>query len=128
MLLQIDREREGEQVDRALLKNVLGIFVEIGMSSMDAYEHDFEVALLADTAEFYSRKASTWIVDDSCPDYMRKAEECLRKEKERVGHYLHQSSETKLLEVRAFDASARTMEWHARGFWNCRIYPGTSIW
>eukprot|EP00243_Klebsormidium_subtile_P006329 TRINITY_DN2673_c0_g1_i1.p1 TRINITY_DN2673_c0_g1~~TRINITY_DN2673_c0_g1_i1.p1 ORF type:complete len:750 (+),score=285.37 TRINITY_DN2673_c0_g1_i1:24-2252(+) len=94
----IDREREGEQVDRALLKNVLGIFVEIGMSSMDAYEHDFEVALLADTAEFYSRKASTWIVDDSCPDYMRKAEECLRKEKERVGHYLHQSSETKLLE------------------------------
>lgn len=97
--LQIDREREGEQIDRALLKNVLGIFVEIGMSSMDAYEHDFEVALLADTAEFYSRKASTWIVEDSCPDYMRKAEECLRKEKERVGHYLHQSSEAKLLEV-----------------------------
>ncbi|KAJ7542027.1 hypothetical protein O6H91_10G086500 [Diphasiastrum complanatum] len=95
----IDREREGEQIDRALLKNVLGIFVEIGMGSMDAYENDFESYALQDTAAYYSRKASSWIEEDSCPDYMLKAEECLRREKERVGHYLHASSEQKLLEV-----------------------------
>lgn len=69
---QIDREREGEQIDRALLKNVLGIFVEIGMGSMDAYEQDFEIAMLQDTASFYSRKAASWIEEDSCPDYMLK--------------------------------------------------------
>ena len=28
-----------------------------------------------------------------------QAEECLKREKERVGHYLHASSEPKLLEV-----------------------------
>ena len=28
---QIDKEREGEQIDRALLKNVIDIFVEIGL-------------------------------------------------------------------------------------------------
>ncbi|CAA0834817.1 Cullin-1 [Striga hermonthica] len=94
----IDQEREGEQIDRALLKNVLDIFVEIGMGQMDYYEKDFEEALLNDTAAYYSRKASTWILDDSCPDYMLKAEECLKREKERVSHYLHSSSETKLLE------------------------------
>eukprot|EP01018_Ginkgo_biloba_P011463 Gb_23722 [translate_table: standard] len=94
----IDREREGEQIDRALLKNVLGIFVEIGMGNMDYYENDFESAMLEDTAAYYSRKAASWILEDSCPDYMLKAEECLKREKERVGHYLHADSEQKLLE------------------------------
>ncbi|CAI9785623.1 unnamed protein product [Fraxinus pennsylvanica] len=94
----IDQEREGEQIDRALLKNILDIFVEIGMGQMDYYENDFEDVMLQDTAAFYSRKASNWIVEDSCPDYMMKAEDCLKKEKDRVSHYLHSSSETKLLE------------------------------
>ncbi|KAJ9547630.1 hypothetical protein OSB04_020173 [Centaurea solstitialis] len=94
----IDQEREGEQIDRALLKNVLDIYVEIGMGQMDYYVNDFETAMLADSAAYYSRKASNWIVEDCCPDYMLKAEDCLRKEKERVSHYLHSSSEPKLLE------------------------------
>lgn len=94
----IDQEREGEQIDRALLKNILDIFVEIGMGQMEYYESDFEEDMLSDSAAYYSRKASNWIVDDSCPDYMLKAEDCLKKEKERVSHYLHSSSESKLLE------------------------------
>ncbi|THG01111.1 hypothetical protein TEA_024981 [Camellia sinensis var. sinensis] len=94
----IDREREGEQIDRALLKNVLDIFVEIGMGQMDHYENDFEADMLKDTEAYYSRKASNWILEDSCPDYMLKAEECLKREKDRVAHYLHFSSELKLLE------------------------------
>ncbi len=72
IITQIDREREGEQIDRALLKNVLGIFVEIGMGNMDAYETDFETSMLQDTAAYYSRKAASWIEEDSCPDYMLK--------------------------------------------------------
>ncbi|KAH0730543.1 hypothetical protein KY289_001731 [Solanum tuberosum] len=94
----IDQEREGEQIDRALLKNVLDIFVEMGMGSMDYYKYDFEDAMLKDTAAYYSCKASNWILEDSCSDYMLKAEECLEREKDRVSHYLHSSSETKLLE------------------------------
>ncbi|XP_060668932.1 cullin-1 [Ziziphus jujuba] len=94
----IDQESEGEQIDRALLKNVLDIFDEIGMGQIDYYEHDFEPAMLKDTAAYYSRRASNWILADSCPDYMLKAEECLRREKDRVSHYLHSSSEPKLLE------------------------------
>ncbi|CAN4091488.1 unnamed protein product [Withania somnifera] len=98
VIVLIDQEREGEQIDRALLKNVLDIFVGIGMGEMEYYENDFEDAMLKDTAAYYSRKASSWIVEDSCPDYMLKAEECLKKEKDRVSHYLHVTTETKLLE------------------------------
>ncbi|KAI8574685.1 hypothetical protein RHMOL_Rhmol01G0373800 [Rhododendron molle] len=94
----IDREREGEQIDRALLKNVLDFFVEIGMGQMVDYENDFEDYMLKDSASYYSRKASNWIVEDSCPDYMLKVEQCLEKERDRVSHYLHSSSEQKLVE------------------------------
>jgi cullin 1 len=36
--------------------------------------------------------------EDSCPDYMLKAEECLKAEEERVDGYLHIDSKSKLLE------------------------------
>ncbi|KAD6453837.1 hypothetical protein R6Q59_015626 [Mikania micrantha] len=98
VIFLIYQEREGRQIDRALLKNVLDIFVEIGMGQMEYYENDFESSMLKDTAAYYSSKASNWILEDSCPDYMLKAEECLKREKDRVSHYLHVSSEQKLLE------------------------------
>jgi len=93
----VDKEREGEHVNRGLIKNVTTIFVDIGMGMMDAYETDFEAFLLSVTGSYYKRKASAWIQEDSCPDYMIKAEDCLKLEKERVGHYLHANSERKLL-------------------------------
>ncbi|WCJ26040.1 cullin 1 [Euphorbia peplus] len=97
-IVLIDKEREGEQINRAVLKNVLGIYVEIGMGSMERYEEDFEASMIQDTGAYYSRKASIWILDDSCPDYMMKSEECLRKERDRVSHYFHSSTEEKLVE------------------------------
>jgi cullin 1 len=50
----------------------LDIFVGIGLGNMECYENDFEDFLLKDTADYYSIKAQTWIVEDSCPDYMLK--------------------------------------------------------
>ncbi|KAG6537038.1 hypothetical protein ZIOFF_002116 [Zingiber officinale] len=94
----IDQERCGEQIDRGLLKNVIEIFVEIGMGKMNYYKNDFEEEMLKETAAYYSRKASNWILVESFPDYMLKVEECLRREKDRVVHYLHVTSEPKLIE------------------------------
>ncbi|GJX66357.1 cullin-1 isoform X3 [Tanacetum coccineum] len=54
----IDQEREREQIDQALLKNVLDIFVEIGMGRMEYYENYFEASMLKDTTSYYSRKTS----------------------------------------------------------------------
>lgn len=97
MLKLVEAEREGEQVDRALVKNVLSIYQEVGMGQLERYEKDFEEALLVSTAEFYKRKAAAWIEDDSTPDYLIKAEECIKAEEERVDHYLHVSTKPKLL-------------------------------
>ncbi|KAK4717586.1 hypothetical protein R3W88_015924 [Solanum pinnatisectum] len=80
----IEKEREGEQIDRALLKNVLDIFAEIGRGEMEYYVNDFGDALLRDTQLIILGKL--------------QVEECLKKEKDRMSRYLHVSTEKKLLE------------------------------
>lgn len=97
VLKLIEREREGELIDRALVKNILDIFIEVGMGGMECYEKDFEEPLLQESAAYYKRKAAEWIAQDTCPEYMIKAEECLRLEEERVDHYLHAATKPKLL-------------------------------
>jgi len=97
----IRRERECEIIDRKLVKSVVEIFVEMGGSrnSLEVYVTDFEDMLLSTTADFYSRESSKWAEEDSFPDYMCKAEDRLQQEQTRVAHYLHSSSEDKLLKV-----------------------------
>ena len=63
------------------------------------YVTDFEEQLLTTTADFYSRESAKWAEEDSFPDYMVKAEDRIKQEQERVAHYLHSSTEEKLLRV-----------------------------
>ncbi|KAI3944785.1 hypothetical protein MKW92_046848 [Papaver armeniacum] len=90
----INREREGEEIDRTLVKHVLEFF-DLNKKKMllGYYFNDFEKSFLTDTADYYTRKASSWIQEDSCPDYMIKAEECLKREKDSVNNFLHSSTE-----------------------------------
>ena len=97
VLMLVERERSGELVDRTLVKNILGIYIEVGMGTMECYEKDFEAYLLTDTATFYKKRAAEWIEQDSCPDYLIKAEQCLKDEEERVEGYFHTSTKPKLL-------------------------------
>ncbi|XP_006279064.2 putative cullin-like protein 2 [Capsella rubella] len=99
VLALIHKEREGEKIDRELVKSVLDIYVEIGMGNLEKYEEDFESFMVQDTASYYSGKVSRWIQEDSCLDFMLKCDEYLKKEKERVTHYLHSSTEPKLVEA-----------------------------
>ncbi|CAI9117906.1 OLC1v1019395C1 [Oldenlandia corymbosa var. corymbosa] len=93
---KIDHEREGKQIDSALLKDVVGIFVEIGLNH---YEDDLEAKILDATAAYYSQKAASLCnLEDSSPDHTLKVEDCLKLETDRVSRYLHPSTEPKLLE------------------------------
>lgn len=94
VILLINKEREGDEIDRTLLKDVIQVFVDIGgkvnnAQSMEYYVNDFEEAFVLDTAEYYTRKAGNLI-----GDYMMKA---VKQEKDRVSHYLHSSTEEKMV-------------------------------
>lgn len=61
MLAAVAAERAGERVDRPLLKNVLSIFIEVGMGGMDAYERDFEVRVSVGRGKGGEGKGKGWI-------------------------------------------------------------------
>ncbi|KAI3842387.1 hypothetical protein MKW92_047546, partial [Papaver armeniacum] len=96
----INQERQGEEIDQTLIKNVLDIFVELGnqdddKNNMEYYVNGFETAFLDDTADYYTRKASNWTKEE----YALKAEECLRRRKTGVSRYLQPKIEEKLLKT-----------------------------
>ncbi|KAI3992506.1 hypothetical protein MKX01_022597 [Papaver californicum] len=87
----INQERQGNEIDRTLIKDVLEVFVEIGnekgKDKLDCYVDDFETVFLTDMVDYYNPKGSKEIT----------AIECFQRVKDKVSHYLHSSTEEKLL-------------------------------
>ncbi len=95
----IDQEREGNMIDKTIIKTNIELYENIGMGNLESYTSDFETPLLDRTREFYAKKREEWIVSDSTPEYLIKAEKVLTEEKNRVHDYLNPASEGKLLRV-----------------------------
>lgn len=95
----VRRERNGEAVDRSLLKQVLSIFVEMGMGKLDVYTQQWEEPFLDDTANFYRRTSLKWALEESFPDFMSKADACIIEEMERAAQYLNVQTQERLLRV-----------------------------
>ncbi|EPS67656.1 hypothetical protein M569_07118, partial [Genlisea aurea] len=96
VLSLVDRERDGERIDKSLMKEVVHIYVEMGEGSMKYYVRDFEPGLLDSTSAYYSKKSQERI---ETTDYEAKVKECLIQEKARVSEYLEYKSLNRICEV-----------------------------
>ena len=116
LLSQISRDRNSEKVDWDLLKNCVLAFVQMGFITADIvkqdddyvwkgeknllfYEKYFEDQLIARSKEEYTLKAQGWLMALNCPEYLREAEENLRREEERANYFLQLETKPKLLGV-----------------------------
>lgn len=97
ILVLLDSQRQGEQIDSGLVKNVIEIFVEVGNGDLTNYETSFEQPFLARSGDFYRRQASLLLETHSCPEYMIKAEAYLTLEESTIAKYMHESTMNKLL-------------------------------
>ncbi|XVF66244.1 hypothetical protein PTKIN_Ptkin10aG0020000 [Pterospermum kingtungense] len=109
VMCMIDQEREREDIDQALIKNVIAIYVDAGQGSMEYYKKDFEEAMFKATAAFYSTKASSWSKNVSYKDYMLKVECCLKHERDTVSCYFRNRSQKKLLEIVEYELQSVTV-------------------
>lgn len=100
----VNIEREGNEIDWRLVKDVVDIFVEIGNGKLDCYVNDLETAVLTDLVDYYTGKG----FDEITPI------ECLQMEKDRVSHYLHPSSKEKLFPKEAQVLPERTEHGHRK--------------
>ncbi|CAK4079420.1 unnamed protein product [Aphanomyces euteiches] len=96
LLQNIELERNGEIIERGVMKDILGMLVDLGVHSNSVYEEDFENDFLHTTATFYNAEAQRLLDQNTCPDFMQKAERRLAEEHSRVLQYLNNSTEPKL--------------------------------
>lgn len=72
------------------------VYVEMGYNLPDTqlrvYKQDLETRLIEHAGQHYKRVARSWLDQDSCPNYLQKAEAHLHDEDSRVEDYLNQST------------------------------------
>ncbi|KAJ1399717.1 Winged helix-like DNA-binding domain superfamily [Sesbania bispinosa] len=90
------RERNGEVINRGLMRNIIKMLMDLGLS---VYRDDFEKHFLEVSANFYCLESQKFIESCDCGDYLKKAERRLNEEMERISHYLDPRSESKITNV-----------------------------
>eukprot|EP01051_Picozoa_sp_SAG22_P001221 SAG22_NODE_46_length_24705_cov_89.861010_5_plen_689_part_00 len=96
MLDYVKQEREGRVVPRDIAKTVVDMMCDI---SLAVYREDFELAFLRTSEVYYEALAQKLGAESSCCEYMVQIERKLLEERERVEHYLHDSTMPKILGV-----------------------------
>ncbi len=96
----LERERNGEEIDGALVHGVVEGFVRLGLNrerpsetSLEVYQQDFEAPFLEATRTYYAQESGLFIAENSVSDYVRKVHTRLAQEKARAAAYLHPSTE-----------------------------------
>ncbi|KAG9137444.1 hypothetical protein Leryth_019871 [Lithospermum erythrorhizon] len=92
----VRQERSGEVINRGLIRNIIKMLIDLGPS---VYEDDFEKPFLAVSADFYRVESQQFIECCDCGEYLKKSEKRLNEEIERVSHYLHPKSESKITKI-----------------------------
>ena len=100
----ITAQRNGETIDQGLVKKVVDSFVSLGLDisdpnkeCLDVYKDQFETAFINATEVYYKKESDTFLAENSVPDYLKKAEERLREEENRVERYLHTKTRKELI-------------------------------
>lgn len=97
LLADIEKERNGEQVERVYIQRCVQMLIEVGLQSKRIYEQEFESVLIQQTRDYYRNESNINISENSCNAYLIKANMRLQEEQDRVNSYLHPSSMPKII-------------------------------
>uniref|UniRef100_A0A8C9TIS8 Cullin 4A n=1 Tax=Scleropages formosus TaxID=113540 RepID=A0A8C9TIS8_SCLFO len=92
ILEQIERERNGEAIDRSLLRNLLSM-----LSDLQVYKDSFEQKFLMDTNRLYAAEGQRLMQEREVPEYLHHVARRLEEENDRVITYLDQSTQKPLI-------------------------------
>uniref|UniRef100_A0A4W4FKR1 Cullin family profile domain-containing protein n=1 Tax=Electrophorus electricus TaxID=8005 RepID=A0A4W4FKR1_ELEEL len=92
ILEQIEQERNGETVDRSLLRSLLGM-----LSDLQVYKESFEQRFLMETNCLYAAEGQRLMLERDVPEYLHHVARRLEEENDRVISYLDQSTQKPLI-------------------------------
>lgn len=96
VLRLIENQRNGETIDVGLVKKVVDSFVSLGLddsdsnkATFDVYKDHFETPFIAATEKYYKNESESFLAENSISEYLKKAEERLKEEEDRVERYMN---------------------------------------
>uniref|UniRef100_A0A7N6AZ03 Cullin-4A n=1 Tax=Anabas testudineus TaxID=64144 RepID=A0A7N6AZ03_ANATE len=92
ILEQIELERNGETVDRSLLRSLLGM-----LSDLQVYKDSFEERFLIETNRLYAAEGQRLMQERDVPEYLHHVARRLDEENDRIVSYLDQSTQKPLI-------------------------------
>ncbi|UYV81008.1 CUL4A [Cordylochernes scorpioides] len=93
LLMLIEKERNGEAVDRGLLKNLLRM-----LSDLQIYQNAFEIRFLMATEQLYKAEGQRMMQEQEVPAYLRHVDRRLSEEWERLLYYLDHGTKKCLIQ------------------------------
>ncbi|XP_009887578.1 PREDICTED: cullin-4B [Charadrius vociferus] len=92
ILLLIERERNGEAIDRSLLRSLLSM-----LSDLQVYQDSFEHRFLEETNRLYAAEGQRLMQEREVPEYLHHVNKRLEEEADRIITYLDQSTQKPLI-------------------------------
>lgn len=92
LLMLIDKERQGDAVDRTLLKSLLRM-----LSDLQIYQDAFEAKFIMATEKLYAIEGQKLMQEQDVPNYLAHVDKRLQEENERLLHYLDVSTKWSLI-------------------------------
>lgn len=104
ILRLIESQRNGDTIDQGLVKKVVDSFVSLGLDDtdtnkacLDIYKEHFETPFIEATEKYYKQESESYLAENSVSDYLKKAEERLREEEDRVERYMNTQTRKALI-------------------------------
>jgi cullin 1 len=95
VLKLVEKQRDGETIDHMQIKTLVTSFVNLGLddsdptkNNLEVYKQYFEKPFLRATHDYYENESKRFLAENSVVEYMKKAEDRLKEEAERVDLYL----------------------------------------
>lgn len=92
LLMLIEKERQGDTVDKSLLKSLLRM-----LSDLQIYQDAFERKFLEATERLYAAEGQRLMQEHDVPEYLAHVDKRLSEESERLIHYLDPSTKWQLI-------------------------------
>jgi cullin 3 len=96
LLSWVQRERNGEMIQRGVFKNMVQMLVDLGLGSRSVYESEFETKFLETSVKFYGAESQLYMATNTVSDYMKKVERRMHEEAERVSVYLDPQTDSRI--------------------------------
>ncbi|KAF5382559.1 hypothetical protein D9615_002947 [Tricholomella constricta] len=104
ILRLIETQRNGDTIDQGLVRKVVDSFVSLGLDDsdpnkacLDIYKEHFETPFIDATEAYYKKESEAFLAESSVSDYLKKAEERLKEEEDRVERYLNTQTRKALI-------------------------------